>query len=153
MRTWKASPEYRREWRKNNKRSVDRSQRRWRKKNRSRWLEYQRSQNRKRYATKEGRDALRRSRFRRKYGITLEDYDRMFERQKGLCAICKSPEQAKFRGVVKRLFVDHDHKSNRVRQLLCQRCNFLIGLASENAEILGRAISYLKRHSSRKVSK
>ena len=59
---------------------------------------------------------------RSKYGIKLEDYERMFEEQGGVCAICGSPPTAhkKNRG---HLHVDHDHASGEVRGLLCHRCN------------------------------
>ena len=59
----------------------------------------------------------------RNYGLTLADWDAMMERQKGLCALCFRPQPVK----MSRLFVDHDHKTGRVRGLLCHACN--IGLA------------------------
>ena len=51
------------------------------------------------------------------YNITLAEYDQMFEDQKGVCAICGNPENNR------RLAVDHDHKTGKVRGLLCTRCN------------------------------
>jgi hypothetical protein len=53
-----------------------------------------------------------------KFGITLEQYNKKFEAQKGLCAICGNPEPTN-----KRLAVDHDHETEEVRDLLCSRCN------------------------------
>jgi Autographiviridae endonuclease VII len=76
------------------------------------------------------------------YGITVEDYNKMFEKQKGCCAICKE-HQTNFK---KRLSVDHNHKTGQIRQLLCYKCNSLLGYAKENKIILEEAIKYLEYH-------
>jgi transcription elongation factor Elf1 len=75
---------------------------------------------------------------RRKYGITSKDYDRMFIEQEGKCAICGKSE--------KKLHVDHNHKTNKVRKLLCFHCNSGLGHFVENQEFLLRAIEYLKEY-------
>lgn len=75
----------------------------------------------------------------RRYGITQEDYNRLFAAQKGLCAICERPPH---KG--KNLSVDHDHKTGRVRGLLCTGCNVFLGRV-ENGEMLGRALAYLNK--------
>ncbi len=63
-----------------------------------------------------------------KYGVTLEQYDRLFEEQKGVCAICGQSETKKSpNGWVYRLSVDHNHKTKKIRGLLCKRCNVVIG--------------------------
>jgi hypothetical protein len=54
---------------------------------------------------------------RAQLGVTIADYDRMLEAQHGVCAICGNPPKTR------RLDVDHDHKTGRVRGLLCHRCN------------------------------
>lgn len=77
------------------------------------------------------------------YGITLEDYNNMFQSQMGCCAICGT-HQTKF---AKGLAVDHCHTSKNVRGLLCTKCNLLLGYASDNVEILLSAINYLKKGS------
>ena len=59
----------------------------------------------------------RASKYKRLFGITLEDYNRMLDEQGGVCDICKKPPQ-KYR-----LAVDHDHKTGAVRGLLCVHCN------------------------------
>lgn len=73
------------------------------------------------------------------YGITVEDYNRMFDEQQGCCAICKE-HQTKFK---RRLSVDHCHKTRQIRQLLCQQCNHLLGNAKDNPMLLQAAIDYL----------
>jgi len=55
--------------------------------------------------------------YRAFYGISIEQYEEMLDKQNGLCAICKTPPQTK------RLAVDHDHDTGEVRGLLCHRCN------------------------------
>jgi Recombination endonuclease VII len=63
-----------------------------------------------------------------RYGITGEEYARMYEEQKGLCGICFKPEtQTKKDGTVYRLSVDHNHTTNKVRGLLCFSCNKKLG--------------------------
>lgn len=78
----------------------------------------------------------------RKYGITPEDYDAMWEKQKGRCLICGEKKERK--GKYYSLYVDHNHTTGKVRGLLCQRCNFLIGQARDNVRILRSAIRYLQ---------
>ena len=76
-----------------------------------------------------------------KYGITIEDKERMFDEQGGKCGICKTEYE-----YVAELYVDHCHKSGNVRALLCTRCNTLLGFAKDDPEILQWAIEYLKVH-------
>ena len=76
-------------------------------------------------------------------GITVERYNELFELQNGLCAICNKPELCSN----KKLAVDHNHITGKVRSLLCTNCNLLIGQAKESIEILLKAIDYLKEHS------
>lgn len=76
---------------------------------------------------------------RRKYGISVNEYERLFMFQGGVCAICKSPPK---RGR-KTLDVDHCHKTNVVRGLLCSSCNRAVGLLRDDIESLKRAVTYL----------
>lgn len=77
------------------------------------------------------------------YGITLEQYDKMVEVQNGLCYICGQPETQLFRGVIKRLSVDHNHTTGQIRKLLCDRCNTGMGKFEDNIELLNKVIQYL----------
>jgi len=82
-----------------------------------------------------------------KHGLTLEAYDKMFEQQNGVCAICGLPETRKNQYGTRKLSVDHDHLTGKVRGLLCSNCNQGIGhLKSDEhgTEILCAAIGYLK---------
>lgn len=76
------------------------------------------------------RDAFLHSCFRRLYGLSLEEYDFLYEAQEGRCAICREPRPRRSRGKERserRLSVDHDHRSGKVRGLLCYRCNTTLG--------------------------
>lgn len=85
----------------------------------------------------------RKYQLRDKYGITEEDYNRMFTEQNGKCAICETSEQT---GKWQRFGVDHCHITGKVRQLLCNECNRGMGLLRDNAELLRKAADYLDKH-------
>jgi hypothetical protein len=75
-----------------------------------------------------------------KYGLTDEDYRHMLEKQGGVCAICHRKNGSNNR----RLHVDHDHKTEKVRGLLCGTCNTGIGLLRDKLSMLYKAIAYLE---------
>lgn len=79
---------------------------------------------------------------RSRYGISLDDYERMFAEQGGTCAICHKPQSGGKR-TNSRLHVDHDHETGAVRGLLCTHCNLGIGYFADRAELLTAAIGYL----------
>ena len=87
--------------------------------------------------TEGGKQVDRKSRIKRAYNITLEQYDQMFEQQNGLCAVCGCPE------VGQRLSIDHNHKTGQIRKLLCSKCNLIIGLANEDKNYLLKVAFYL----------
>ena len=78
-----------------------------------------------------------------RYGITLEQYNQMLEKQLHACAICKEPESQISWGKTKRLAVDHDHKTGKVRGLLCQRCNTTLGRYEDDLYVWENFIAYL----------
>ncbi len=80
------------------------------------------------------------SHLKKKFGITIEDYDAMYIEQGGRCAICGT-HQSK---LVKRLCVDHCHETQKVRGLLCDRCNTGISRFKDNINLLQNAIKYLR---------
>lgn len=75
------------------------------------------------------------------YGISLECFNKMREEQLFSCLICKEHED----NLPKGLFVDHCHTTEKVRGLLCQHCNFLLGMAKDNKQTLLEAIKYLEK--------
>lgn len=82
---------------------------------------------------------------RRKYGISIEQYDRFVAAQANRCAICGSRQSRGF----ERLCVDHCHDTGQIRGLLCHRCNTGIGLFVSDYSLLEAAAHYLDRHTRR----
>lgn len=82
----------------------------------------------------------------RNLDISIEEYKNMFIEQENKCAICRKEEKkiSYKSGKVSRLSLDHCHKTNKVRKLLCHNCNILIGASKESIDILQEAINYLK---------
>ena len=79
------------------------------------------------------------ARLRHLYGLSLEQFDRMFRSQNGACAIC---QKHNLNG--RRLCIDHDHDTGKVRGLLCYACNHLVGRLEQAGKVLlQRALSYL----------
>jgi len=78
----------------------------------------------------------------KRYGIGVEEFEKMKLRQESRCAICNRHVNETKRKV---LCVDHDHKTGYVRGLLCHGCNSGIGLLMESEEILLRSIEYLRK--------
>ena len=79
------------------------------------------------------------------YGLTLEDYVRLDEKQGGRCASCREFETAKGNtGRVRLLAVDHDHETGEVRGLLCSLCNTGVGSLGDDPVLLRKAVDYLE---------
>jgi hypothetical protein len=79
----------------------------------------------------------------RNYGITPEEYEEILNLQGRCCKICNEHESA----FIKSLAVDHDHKTGKVRGLLCSNCNTALGLLRENLQLFDNAVRYLKEGS------
>ena len=75
------------------------------------------------------------------YGISEDDYERMFREQEGKCAICSAMEPGHSRT---KFCVDHDHKSGAVRGLLCVDCNTTLGKFNDEIERFYKAARYLE---------
>lgn len=80
----------------------------------------------------------------KKYGLTLAEYAAKLDSQGGVCSICNNPGTPG----VKSLSVDHNHNTGEVRDLLCQRCNTMVGMALERPDILRKGAEYLERFGS-----
>ncbi len=90
------------------------------------------------------RDVKWSAHLRRNFGITFEQYMELFDRQNGVCAICKEPETMTRGGRVINLGVDHCHDTGAIRGLLCKQCNRAIGQLGDTAERLRSAVAYLE---------
>lgn len=76
------------------------------------------------------------------YGLTLDQYNEMFNSQCGACSICGKHQSL----LEKSLSVDHDHNSGKIRSLLCSNCNTAIGLLDEDVGLLKKVVDYLNKH-------
>lgn len=86
------------------------------------------------------------SSLKRRYGITSSDYAKMLISQSGCCDCCgRQFIGAKYK---RGPHVDHDHKTGKVRSLLCHHCNVAVGWVEGNSERLSQAFQYVERHSS-----
>jgi hypothetical protein len=123
--------EYKKQWARENREKMNASQRKYWQKNREKLLQ----QARLRRQTKGDPQ-----RIKREYGLSKEEFDKMIHDQNNRCAICGNTS-------IRRLDVDHDHVTGKVRGLLCGRCNKGIGLFDDNKELFGKVILYLTEHS------
>ena len=109
----------------------------WQQQNAARINAYHRSQRERPEVKARERDGH----LRRKFGITIEQYDAMFEEQGGVCFICRRPPTE---GIS--LHVDHYHATGRNRGLLCFRCNNALGDLDDDPDLLRTAADYLDAH-------
>jgi len=79
----------------------------------------------------------------RRYGIDMQEYRRLWLKQKGNCAVCRQPERTERNRL---LTIDHDHVSGHVRGLLCSQCNRAIGLLQDDPKVIAAAAAYVRRH-------
>lgn len=129
---------YMREWTSRNSERLNR-ERREKLKNDPEYAEKVRRRNRERY--EESPHSRRTIALKTQYGISIEDYNRMYDEQQGKCMICNTP---RVNGGKDGLVVDHCHTTGDVRGLLCPSCNTGIGHMKDDVQSLGRAIEYLK---------
>lgn len=113
----------------------------WRRANPDRSREHGNKYNRKRLADPEHLRQKREAHMLRKYGLTMADFEALLAEQGGACAICGGPPN----GPGVRLHVDHCHDSDRIRGLLCGKCNTAVGLLDDNPERAEKVAAYLRR--------
>lgn len=114
------------EYRQQNKEHIKKCQKEWWKKNRERYRNERRSYS-----------------LGYNYGITIEQYNKIFESQNGVCLICGKSETRKRKGNPTQLVVDHCHASGGIRGLLCSNCNSRLGWYERCQE---KIESYLKNN-------
>jgi hypothetical protein len=78
------------------------------------------------------------------YGINHDDYLKILKDQNGKCGICGKCS-SELTGVKRHLCVDHCHKTNVIRGLLCDKCNRGLGLLGDNIDIIYKAYTYLSK--------
>ena len=104
--------------------------------------------NRKKYDSSAESLSNLKNRLKKKYNITIEQYEQMIIDQNGCCWICGISENIRNYPSEKnkrtKLCIDHCHKTEIVRGLLCWRCNGMLGMASDSIATLSKAIEYLR---------
>ena len=78
---------------------------------------------------------------KKRYGITLEDFENQLDTQDNKCYICEDKFESK-----KDTRVDHNHETGEMRKILCHNCNALLGHSKEDGRILRNAMKYLEEH-------
>lgn len=116
------NPEQRKSWVKTNRTKINEYMRMWRKSETGKRCELARH-------------------LLRKYNMTIEDKQRMWDDQKGLCAVCGNPLPNIFDRDCQ---VDHEHLANKVRALLHWHCNMLVGVMENTPVLLDKIVAYLK---------
>jgi hypothetical protein len=86
------------------------------------------------------KEAQREKNLQSAFGIGIKDYEALLEKQGNRCAICEIDTCASGRNFA----VDHDHKTGKIRGLLCKFCNTALGQFKENQTSLLKAVEYLK---------
>lgn len=119
MKTREEKLEYQKQYKKNNRDKINKY----------------RAENKERHLVWE-----RRYQFKKKYGISIDQYQEMYDKQGGKCAICDTHQD----NLNRKLCIDHSHASGKVRGLLCNRCNSVLGYFNDNITLLENAIKYLK---------
>jgi len=131
----KNNPEKKKKYAKNRK---ERSKQ-YRKENKEKRIEYLKQWGR------DNPEKKRAQKYRHRYGIDIQDYNKMLKEQGGVCKICKSKTPK--RKNAKYFAVDHCHTTGKVRGLLCYNCNSALGKLNDNAELLKKALDYLLSNS------
>ena len=124
MKTAEERKQYRRQQYLKHKDREKETRRKYLIKNREKVLETQKKWNRENFERR--KNVI----LKNVYGITLDDYNKMFNKQEGKCAICQRHQNE----LTRTLCVDHDHKTNKVRALLCVTCNTDVSVVENRLE-------------------
>ena len=133
MRAWRAQnkeknaayqKEYYKEYRKKNTETLADRNKKWREENKE-------------------QDALvmLKARLKRKYNISIEEYETLIESQNNSCKVCGTHAKNNLKG---KLYIDHCHTTGKVRGLLCMKCNSALGLLNDDKELIQNLLDYLK---------
>ncbi len=88
------------------------------------------------------RDMFLEAQLKYSYGLTREQWQALYDKQRGKCALCSGNGHTGGREA--KLYVDHDHVTKKVRGLLCHRCNLGLGALGDNEEGLLKALAYIR---------
>lgn len=106
---------------------------------------HQRISTRKSEYPEKALEIAKKSRLKKAFNLSVDEYQKMVEAQGNVCAICHSNHGKK------RLSVDHDHVTGNVRALLCDKCNAALGLLNDSPLLVKSAMDYLIYHNARSI--
>jgi uncharacterized protein YlaI len=92
---------------------------------------------------KENKNKNRDTKYKKKFGISLDEAINILALQGGKCAICETPME-----MGPKTHLDHNHETNKVRGFLCQKCNHGLGLFQDSEKFLKSAQDYLQKYNS-----
>lgn len=96
----------------------------------------------KQYKHKPGtREYMMEVRLMRDFRMTIDEYNELFVKQEGRCAICGKHQSE----MNKAIHVDHDHVTGEIRGLLCDKCNFGLGMFKDDPELMIKAANYIMK--------
>ena len=110
--------------------------RKWRKRNPNKVLVYSKRYNK----TTKGKINTKRNNLKFKYNLTIKEHKQIYINQNGCCGLCgKSIPYNK-------IHTDHNHKTGKVRKLLCNKCNWYVGMVESGPELVNDTLKYLDEH-------
>jgi uncharacterized protein with PIN domain len=115
----------------------------YRKKHYSEILKRNRAYYEKNKSGERGRRFRQNNDYKYRYGITLDMFEAMVFNQKGRCACCGREMIARHKKEGKDPCLDHNHKTGKIRAVICRLCNSIVGICDDNVEILRKAIGYI----------
>ena len=115
--------EYSIKYRKENKEKIEANRTRWRKDN-----------------AEHDKNRVWNNRLMKEYGIDSFTYGLMLEKQSYCCKTCGKHADDNHN---KKLYIDHDHKTGKVRGLLCLQCNTALGLLKDNKKVIKNLLKYI----------
>jgi hypothetical protein len=91
--------------------------------------------------TEQGKRSSANTKLKKRFGITIEEYEKLVKEVGGKCEICGATQSTNGH----RLAVDHDHQTLQIRGILCKDCNVALTLFQEKETVLQNAIKYLEQ--------
>lgn len=132
----KKRKEYDKKYYLKNKEKILEAGKEWSKNNRDVWKRYYEK-------NKEKINKQKRENWVKRYGIDIDQKKEMFDSQLGHCFLCNKKLSLDKKGCC----IDHDHKTGKVRGILCSSCNCMLGYAHDNPEVLRKGATYVEYHS------
>lgn len=143
--------EYKRNWRQANKEKSNESNKKYRDSHKEsealRHKKYRETHQEELKAMEHARLVSRQAKqrewnLRKKYGVSIDEFNKMIDTQQGKCATCNCVLDLSY-GQKSRFAVDHNHETGKVRGVLCNVCNISLGLIRDNVNTLQNMITYL----------